>query len=314
MSSRTLVADIGGTNTRVALANDRIVDQNTVRRFSNADAADFATVLRRYLEETQIDAGTLDGACAAGAGPVQHGAVTLTNLDWRISPEILQDTLGTSHVAVLNDLQAQGFAVGYAAQGTVDTLTPGASDPQSQTKLVVGVGTGFNAAPIFETAAGRMVMPSESGHIALPELDDATSKVIAYLEEKYGFPSVEEALSGRGLTQVDAAVNDTEGRDAPALMADLEAGDASAADAIRTVVALLGAVVGDLALITLPFGGISLVGGVTGHLAPWFEPFGLLDAMRAKGRFGNFMEQFGVEVVTDDYAALTGCAVHLSGK
>jgi glucokinase len=51
---------------------------------------------------------------------------------------------------------------------------------------------------------------------------------------------------------------------------------------------------------------------VTRAIAPWLGPFDLAGAMRAKGRFSGFMEQFGVFVVSDDYAALTGCASHLS--
>jgi glucokinase len=74
----------------------------------------------------------------------------------------------------------------------------------------------------------------------------------------------------------------------------------------------MGHVIGDLALSHLPFGGIYLVGGVSRAFAPWLDEFGFAEAFRAKGRFSDFMEQFGVQVVTDDYAALTGCASHLA--
>ena len=33
---------------------------------------------------------------------------------------------------------------------------------------------------------------------------------------------------------------------------------------------------------------------------------------RDKGRFAEFMENFSVTVVEDDFAALTGCAAHLA--
>mgnify|MGYP001556246311 FL=1 len=36
----SLVADIGGTNTRVALARGPVVDRATVTRYANADHAD----------------------------------------------------------------------------------------------------------------------------------------------------------------------------------------------------------------------------------------------------------------------------------
>jgi glucokinase len=75
----------------------------------------------------------------------------------------------------------------------------------------------------------------------------------------------------------------------------------------------MGHVIGDLALSHLPFGG-HLPGGrrLPRLHAPWLDEFGFAEAFRAKGRFSGFMEQFGVQVVTDDYAALTGCASHLA--
>ena len=36
--------------------------------------------------------------------------------------------------------------------------------------------------------------------------------------------------------------------------------------------------------------------------------------MRDKGRFAGFMKNFPVYLVSDDYAALTGCARHLAQK
>jgi glucokinase len=75
---------------------------------------------------------------------------------------------------------------------------------------------------------------------------------------------------------------------------------------------MMGVIAGDLALSHLPFGGIYLVGGVTRALHALAHEFGFAEAFRDKGRFSGFMEQFGVQVVTDDYAALTGCASHLA--
>jgi glucokinase len=76
---------------------------------------------------------------------------------------------------------------------------------------------------------------------------------------------------------------------------------------------MLGAVSGDLALTTLPFGGVWLVGGLARAFAPHLASFGFVEAFRDKGRFSGFLEAFGVGVVEDDNAALTGCASHLTG-
>jgi glucokinase len=105
--------------------------------------------------------------------------------------------------------------------------------------------------------------------------------------------------------------------DAPALAAaDImaacaEGNNAHARDAVAMGVGLLGRVLGNLALIQLPFGGIYLVGGVARALARHADEMGFAEAFMDKGRFASFMRQFPVWVVEDDYAALTGCAGHL---
>ncbi|MBF9036389.1 ROK family protein [Rhodobacterales bacterium HKCCE2091] len=312
MPERSLVADIGGTNTRVALAEGPAVDAGSVRRFANAEHSGIAEVLRRYLDETGTDRDRITGVCVAAAGPVRDGVAQLTNLDWTIDRDTLRTVLTAERVAVLNDLQAQGHAIGHIAPGNLIEVLPQPDASRHAAKLVVGVGTGFNAAPVYDTAAGRFVPPSECGHITLPDTGGArAAKIAEALRRDHSLASVEEALSGRGIGNVHRALHGEEAKAAEILGA-LEAGDDKAAETVRAVVRLLGAVIGDLALIHLPFGGIYLVGGVTRNLAPWLDAFGFAGQMRAKGRFGPFMEQFGVSVVTDDYAALTGCASHLA--
>ena len=78
----SLVADIGGTNTRCALADGRRLLEDTIRRYRNADHPGLESVLRRYIEEE----GDVDcvATCVDVAGPVRDGRATLTNLDWTI--------------------------------------------------------------------------------------------------------------------------------------------------------------------------------------------------------------------------------------
>ena len=66
------------------------------------------------------------------------------------------------------------------------------------------------------------------------------------------------------------------------------------------------------ALIHLPFGGLYLIGGVARAMTPYMQEFGLTEAFRDKGRFGEFMHSFSLHVVEDDFAALTGCAAYLA--
>jgi glucokinase len=310
-----LVADIGGTNTRVALARGRDVIAGSIRRYANAGETGLEPVLRRYLAE-EGNPG-LAAACVAMAGPVKDGRGTLTNLDWSMDKDTLAGATGAGVTAILNDLQAQGHALGFLGAGTTREILPFSEASGHAAKLVVNVGTGFNIAVVFDTEGGRLVPPAEAGHITLPVRSDEDLRLARFVGATHGFASVEEVLSGRGIVQVHDWVGHEAGTPTSSssaeIMAALERRDERAVRAARVFVRYLGEVSGDLALVTLPFGGVWLVGGLARAFAPYLQEFGFVEAFRDKGRFSEFMEGFGVGVVEDDNAALIGCAAHLSG-
>lgn len=309
-----LVADIGGTNTRVALADGRRILSETIRRYSNAEYPGLETVLRRYIS----DEGGVDpvSACVAVAGPVRDGRATMTNLDWTIDKETLSRAVKSETVAILNDLQAQGHALGYLQDANIRTIIDGPTGGPNAARLVVGVGTGFNAAPVFDTEFGRLVTPSESGHANLPIRTEHELRLCQFVSNAHGFPAVEDVLSGRGLERVYAFLGNEAGTPSEAKAQDIMAAcsdrsDPRAVEAAQVFTRILGTVCGNLSLIQLPFGGVYLVGGVARAFAPYLTEFGFADAFRDKGRFAGFMGNFQVNVIEDDYAALTGSAAHL---
>ncbi len=309
-----LVADIGGTNTRVALASGRQIVDGTIRRYRNVDYPGLESVLRQYI----ADEGGVDpvAACVAVAGPVHDGTATLTNLDWTIDKDTLRRATNAETVAILNDLQAQGHALGYIDPGNIRSILPGPAIRPNAARLVVGIGTGFNAAPVFDLEQGRIVPPSECGHANLPIRNEMELRLCQFVSTAHGFPAVEDVLSGRGLERVYAFLgqeaDDPQDASAQDIMTACSSGtDPRAVDAAKLFTQILGTVCGNLSLIQLPFGGVSLVGGVARAIAPHLSDFGFADAFRDKGRFAGFMGNFAVDVIEDDYAALTGSAAHL---
>jgi len=303
----TLAADIGGTNTRVALC-DRPEAPRAVARFRNADFASLDAVLRTYLAD--LSHPPVHAACVAVAGPVRDGVGRLTNLDWAIDAHALCSATGAAHGHVINDLEAQGHALDDVPARRL--MGPGTGVSARDTRLVVGMGTGFNAAPVHPAreSSGHHVVPSECGHVGLPVWDELSLALARAIAARHGFASVEEALSGRGLMAVNAHLAGPRAHsDTAALVAAL-AGAPTGADRATADLfcALLGRVLGDLALIHLPFGGIYLIGGLARAIAPFFAAHGLEAAFREKGRFAPFMDAFALLLVEDDYAALTGCA------
>lgn len=318
--SLSILADIGGTNTRVALADGAQVRIDSIRRFPNggyqAQGKDIAHVLRDYLDQTGAQ---VTGVCVAAAGPVQDGVATMTNLDWVIDAAKLTGATGATRVAILNDLQAQGQALGHIPAANLRCVIPGpaAHGPM----LVVGLGTGVNAAPVHPGPQGRVVPPSECGHVNMPVRSEEDFLLARFIEQKLRaegevpHAGVEEVLAGRGLANLHAFAAHAAAHPATMtsaeVLAALDQGDATAAHAARLYVHILGQVLADLALIHLPYGGIYLIGGMSRAMTPHFARFGLSSQFREARRVDLLLNDFSVTVVEDDYAALTGCAAYL---
>jgi len=302
----TIVADVGGTNTRVGLAENGRCDRASVARFRNAEFASLGDLLSRYLAGHP---GTVPGsACVAVAGPVRGGTGRLTNLDWNVSEASLCLATGARRGHVLNDLAAQGHALDMVPLQPVHPVAASA-DP-AETRLVIGVGTGFNAAPVYRRPSGLMVAASECGHVTLPVWNDASRHLARGLTESHGFASVEELLSGRGLPNAFAILTGSPAPDEPRDILAAAAAEPTgrAAGVLDTIIGTFGRVVGDLALTHLPFGGIVLIGGMARAYLPFLAAHGFFEGMTDKGRFADFMAQFPLFVMEDDFAALDGCA------
>ena len=308
----TLVADVGGTNTRVALAERRVLLEKSVRKFRNSDFDGLESLLLRFKD----DVGLLcDAVAVAIAGPVHDGRGTLTNLDWTVEREALANVTGAQTVSVLNDLQAQAHALHAIPHSHLSPVIRVKPEKADSRRLVIGIGTGFNSALAIPNGPALMVTPSECGHVLLPAGNSEDLELAEFVAASCGFASVEDALSGRGIENIHAwhasRQGKSETRSATEVLKDIEDGDALAERTIETFVRIMGSVCGDLALIHLPFSGIYLVGGVARAVAPYLRDSGFVDSFRNKGRFSKFMEKFPVRVVEDDFAALSGLAVHL---
>ncbi len=309
-----LVADVGGTNTRVALSHGVILRPDTIARFQNFKHRSLYDVLRLYIEQQNLRA--ISGVAVAVAGPVQNGHGELTNLEWSIDAAVLERETGAPRIAVLNDLQAQGYALGLLDSTRLRTVVTGSDNSKPGARLVIGVGTGFNASPVHTTGEHLLVPPSEAGHANLPVTNGEDHDLWQFIDASQGFPAVEDVLSGRGLENVyrwRQHVLAKQGQKTAAdIVTDCESGDDPAADeAVAAFVRHLGTVCGNLTLIHLPVGGVYLVGGVARAVAPHLSRYGFAEAFRDKGRFTDFMQSFAVHVVEDDYAALVGLAAFL---
>lgn len=309
MADLWLLADVGGTTTRVGLARDGRLDRDSTDSFRNADFVGLADILDHYLTGHPTPPSAL---CAGVAGPVRDGTAQLTNLDWFIDSAELANVTGAQDIHLINDLAAQGYALDDLDPADVTPLINRATPPEAA-RMVMGLGTGSNIAVVHRTPQGLFVPPAEAGHSSLPHCDGAIGALIAGLEGKDAHRPIEALLSGPGLTRLHTHFSGDTLTPKEIIAAHL-GGDAGAMATLTAFARLLGTVLGDLALNHLPMGGIYLIGGTARAVAPYLVPLGFVESFNAKGPYSHIMQEIPVSLITEDSAALKGCLRKLEQK
>lgn len=301
----SVLVDVGGTNTRVAFAKDGQVDAQSVLRFKNADYSHLYAILDTIIDQK------VSGICVDIAGPVSNGTGRLTNVDWLISEDQLCERYGATKSLLINDLQAQAYGLNQLDPTAIHHIHGPVSD-DLETRLVINIGTGFNASPIYKVGARYFVPENEAGHAALALCEDVDLGFLIGKDGDGTFRSVEHCLSGDGLWQcVQHFAPTYAGPRQEIFPTFADTNDAGLRMALTAFAKVMGSVAGDLSLTHLPHGGVFFVGGVATGIAPFLNDLGFEAAFKNKGRFGAFMDGFGVYACADDLATLKGCAVAL---
>ncbi|MCA0921660.1 glucokinase [Pseudooceanicola nanhaiensis] len=299
-----LLADIGGTNTRLAPAAPPLPGEawprlGPVTRHRNADFPSLESLL------AATGPWQPEALCFAAAGPVAGDSVTLTNHPWTITADNLRLALpGLDRVVLLNDLQAVGHALAAPPAGTV--LHPGQPDPAGP-RLAVNIGTGFNIAPWYPGPGGPRVPAAEAGFFRMA-FEPGEAPLRDHLRAETGrLPVVEDLLSGRGLESLGRFCG-CGARSAP----DIARGSDDAARATRSLATVIIArVLADLAMIHRPTGGIYLVGSVATGLQEELSSPSFREAFLQDHPYHALLEATPVVLLDDPDLPLRGTALCL---
>ena len=118
-----LAADIGGTNTRIALFDSEVLREDTCMTYSNNKYDSFETILTDYLDLVSISSVTHAGIAAAG--PIDGTSAKMTNLSWSFSEGSIASITGAEHVGIINDLQAQGYGLASLDSSQLESVRIG---------------------------------------------------------------------------------------------------------------------------------------------------------------------------------------------
>ena len=168
-SSPRIVADVGGTNARFALAAPGGADISDVEILKVGDYAHIGDAFRAYMGNHGLN--DVRSACVALAGPIEGDHVRLTNGDWAFSVEQTRSDLVLERLALVNDFKAQAAALPYLPDDQL-RLTGGTQPIEGRPKLIIGPGTGLGVGAVVPSQGGYTIIESEGGHIGLSPVSD----------------------------------------------------------------------------------------------------------------------------------------------
>jgi len=301
----TLVADIGGSKSRFALAHSAGALER-VLVIENDTVADLDAAVARYLEET---GARPRAATLAVAGPVDGEEIALTNrASWRLRRREFAKRFGFSQLRVLNDFEAIAWALPQL--GAAQTRPLGSPVvPHAGVKVVLGPGTGLGVAALLPADGRWHVVASEGGHASFgPQAPDEI-EVFARLRQECGAVSAETVLSGSGLARLARALDPQAARHAPeTIAASALAREPSAQAAARLFVRLLGRFSGGLALTFKALGGVYIAGGVASGLGPLLDEPQFRAAFEAHPPYQRLLEAIPTLLITCEEPGLIGCS------
>lgn len=205
-----LVADIGGTNARFALAKEsggRIgVAPPTIYR--TADFPTLEAALGCFLDEAGHP--RIAGVAACAAGPIEgKGAsahIAMTNCPWDVTVGTLREVTGAARPQLMNDFAALALSIPGLDASELSPVGPERMPVAGEPVGLIGAGTGLGVASLVFGAGHEIAVPGEGGHVDLAAGNDREAAVIAHLRARFGHVSAERVLSGPGLVTLYGAL------------------------------------------------------------------------------------------------------------
>lgn len=309
-----LVADIGGTNARFALADAQTLTLRHELTLPTSAARSIVELIRDYF--AKVGADRIVAGCFAIAGPVTGDRCALTNADLDFLIEETRAELGLGTLLVVNDFAAVARSI--PELGPQDLFQVGDVRPDlARGAVAVGPGTGLGVATILRDDTGWRVQPGEGGHVALACLHEDELEVVRALRKRSGYASAEMVLSGPGLVRLYRALADAHGTSAvtdvrPDVIVEraLSGTDHTCVATLGMFCELLATVAANAALTTGATGGVYLAGGIVKRFPEFLAQSGFRDRFTWHPHAGTYLEQIATVIITAPEPGLTG-ALHV---
>ncbi|MGI1660287.1 MAG: glucokinase [Desulfitobacterium sp.] len=341
-----LAGDIGGTKTLLGLYSLKGTALSLVRerKFSSQDWQSLTPLIQGFLDEMTLTPEDITGGCLSLAGPITEETCLLTNLNKVIHFRSLRSTLNFQRpLLFVNDLEAMGQGLMVLKNEDLLCLNPSVSNSSSSTtyattstststshptsastsksisqsslnRALIAPGTGLGEAMIL---GNHQIFATEGAHRDYAPCTEQEIRLLRFLAQKYSHVSYERILSGPGLTNIyhflrlethPHSLYDPVPAPEEITKRALAGICPLCTETLELFIKILGAEAGNLALMTLAYGGIYLGGGISPKILPKLQEGGFMEAFLAKGRFRDLLSTIPIYVILNERAPLLGAA------
>ncbi|QIB65466.1 glucokinase [Kineobactrum salinum] len=269
-----MVADVGGTNTRLALFDPADGQLHALHSYPNSDFASFEEVVASWLATLGEPAPAT--ACVAVAAPPAGDRVVMSNVSWSFSCRELAGRFGFGQFRAINDFEAIAHALPHLLPADRVTLHPGGGSNGSRL-ATMGPGTGLGGALLQRCSRQWQAIACEPGYMDLAPASPEEARLWSLLLQQYPRVYAELLVSGPGLQRLYRGLATLGGTTPESLAAAeitqraLQGTDPVCVRALEYFCALLGAACSNFVLANGSYGGLYLAGGILPRLLPLLQ-------------------------------------------
>ena len=309
-AAQRMVADVGGTNTRIALYDHAAGEFRALRSYANRDYSSFDAIIALWL--SSLDEAPPEYACIAVAAPPDGDRVEMSNIDWSFSCAALAARFEFRRCHWVNDFQANAYALPHLNSDQREQLQ--SSGRTADRLAVIGPGTGLGGATLDSCGSQVRATACEPGHMGISPGNDLELALFQRLLANHSDIYSELLLSGPGLARLYQLLGEINGIETrPLEPADISkramsGEDRACVQALATFCGLLGSICGDFVLATGAYGGIYLAGGIVPRILPFLRDSDFLQRFSAKGVMGPHLRSVEIQAITTAQPGLIGAA------
>lgn len=306
-----MVADVGGSNTRLALFDPAAGELRALVAYDNRDYQRFEDIISSWLQSLEEPAPTT--CCIAVAAPPAGDQITMVNINWSFSCRDMAQRFGFTQSGWINDFQSIAYALPHLSSDDRQLLHAGR--PGARGKLAtMGPGTGLGGATLETVAGTPLACACEPGHMGLAAANALELEITRLLQPRHGEIHAELLVSGPGLKRLYQALAQIRGETVdqltPAEISNcaLQGKDELCVLTLNTFCALLGSVCGDFILAGGAYGGLFLAGGIIPRMIPFLRASTFVQRVREKGSMGDHLAAVPLYAITTAQPGLIGAA------